>query len=92
MEITIRYFDGCPNWKEAEQRLRTAIAETGADVRLTFEAVETPQDAERLSFRGSPTLLFDGVDPFDDPTAPVGMSLRCTAATSPSGAIQTWLL
>ncbi len=41
---------------------------------LTLQRVETPDEAERLSFRGSPTLLVNGVDPFADPAGPVGLA------------------
>jgi hypothetical protein len=73
--ITLRYFDGCPNWRVAEERLRAALADLGeAGFRLVRERVETPEDAERLSFRGSPTVLIDGRDPF--PGGEVGLSCR----------------
>lgn len=74
-EITLRYFDGCPNWKVAKERIEAALgqlAETGA-VRL--ERVETPQQADELGFRGSPTVLIDGRDPFDA-AGPPGLSCR----------------
>ena len=74
-EITLRYFDGCPNWKVAKERLEAALgqlAETGA-VRL--ERVETPQQADELGFRGSPTVLIDGNDPFHANGRP-GLSCR----------------
>ena len=38
--------------------------------------VTTVEEAERLHFRGSPTILIDGVDPFADPDAPVGSACR----------------
>ena len=52
-----------------------------AAVTTTVERVEvtSPEDAERLSFRGSPTVLVDGLDPFADPSAPVGLSCRVSA-------------
>ncbi len=40
------------------------------------QKVDSLEEAERLSFRGSPTGLIDGEDPFADPTAPVGLSCR----------------
>ena len=49
MEIRLRYFEGCPHWKIAQDRLREALlAEDMADVEPILERVETPQDAERL--------------------------------------------
>lgn len=70
------YFDGCPNWQETDERLREAIAHAGLDVTPSYVKVETAEDAERLSFRGSPTVLVNGVDPFADASAPVGLSCR----------------
>ncbi len=39
-------------------------------------AVTTPEDAELWGFRGSPSVLVDGEDPFACPDAPVGLSCR----------------
>jgi hypothetical protein len=76
--VTLRYFDGCPNWKIADQRTHDALRDTGlADsVSVTYEKVETPEQAERLGFIGSPTILIDGVDPWDPGGGPTGLSCR----------------
>jgi len=29
VDVTLLYFDGCPNWHEAENNLRAAVAELG---------------------------------------------------------------
>lgn len=71
MTITIVYFDGCPSWQIAVARVREV---TGADPAL--ELIESPEDAERRQFRGSPTILVDGVDPFAQGTLPIGMACR----------------
>ncbi len=76
MDVRLLYFDGCPNWRVAEQRLREAVALTGADIDVVLLNVVTSEDAERLSFRGSPTVLINGTDPFAEPEAPVGLSCR----------------
>ena len=73
MEVALLYFDGCPSWREAERRLQAVL---GPDAALTYVHVRTPEDAERLSFRGSPTVLVDGRDPFADEDDPVGLSCR----------------
>ena len=63
--MTLRFFDGCPHWQTADARLREALDLTGhADVAVAHETVETPEDADRLGFIGSPTVLIDGSDPF----------------------------
>lgn len=44
-----------------------------ADVEPIFERLETPEDAERLRFIGSPTILLDGRDPFAGATVAIGL-------------------
>lgn len=75
MDITLLYFDECPNWKVADQRL-AAIAAERPDVVVTRHRVETIEEAERLGFHGSPSVLVDGVDVFAEPGAGVGLSCR----------------
>ena len=82
MEITLQYFDGCPNWMPADRRL-TELISGREDVTLTRELVSTLEQAERVGFRGSPSILIDGVDPFADPDAPVG--LACRVYVTPEG-------
>ncbi|MDF1597085.1 MAG: thioredoxin family protein [Acidimicrobiia bacterium] len=79
MRVTLQYFNGCPNWKETDAHLETLRSE-GFDLILARQLIETPEAAERHRFRGSPTVLIDGVDPFADPDAPVGLSCRVYAA------------
>jgi hypothetical protein len=74
--ITLQYFDGCPNWKQAEKDLKTAIELVGLDMAITYQQVESHGEAERLTFRGSPTILISGNDPFADPDAPIGLACR----------------
>lgn len=87
MRIVLRYFDGCPNWRLADTRLRQALDQIGTVAEVIHEAVETPADAARLEFRGSPSLLVDGRDPFADQAGPVGLSCRLYGtAQGPQGA------
>lgn len=76
MDVELLWFAGCPNWQETEDRLRHALALAGSDADVVLVEVTTAQDAERLRFRGSPTVLVDGRDPFADEAAPVGLSCR----------------
>jgi hypothetical protein len=75
MDVALLYFDDCPNWKVADQRL-AAIAAERPDVVVTRHRVETVEQAELLRFHGSPSILVDGVDVFADPGAGVGLSCR----------------
>ncbi len=75
MVVTLLYFDGRRNRQLAEERLREALARSGrTDVRQERRQVVTP--AEAFAFRGSPTVLVNGRDPFADPDAPVALSCR----------------
>jgi glutaredoxin len=75
MNVSLLYFDDCPNWKVADQRL-TAIAAERRDVVVTRHRVETMEEAERLGFHGSPSILVDGIDVFAAPDAVGGLSCR----------------
>lgn len=76
MEITLQYFDDCPNWKVTDAHLRTLISDHGLDATVSYQLVDTPEAANEQGFRGSPTVLIDGFDPFADRAAPVGLSCR----------------
>lgn len=77
MPIVLLYLDGCPNWRTADTRLRQALAAAGlAKVPISYRRVETPRQAQQLGFRGSPTILIDGHDPFATNEAPAGLSCR----------------
>ncbi len=75
MNVSLLYFDDCPNWKVADQRL-AAIANERPDVVVTRLRVETLEEAERLGFHGSPSILVEGVDIFAKPGDGVGLSCR----------------
>lgn len=78
MTVEIRYFADCPNWvdtRDAVERL------SGRAPRL--RRVETADEAEALGFPGSPTVLIDGVDPWADQAAFVG--LACRVYRTPEG-------
>ena len=84
MEITFQYFDGCPHWQTTHQRLREAIGERD-DVELVMQVVETLEQAEAVGFRGSPTILVDGVDLLAHGAAPVAGTLACRVYATDDG-------
>ncbi len=75
MKITLQYFEGCPNWTLAYERL-IALAEDRPDIVLTRQIIDTAEEAERTGFHGSPSILIDHIDPFAGPGAPVGLACR----------------
>ena len=82
MQITLQYFDGCPNWETTAERLAVIKADR-KDFTVIEQRVETQADAEALDFRGSPTLLIDGTPLFPAPDAPPG--LACRVYLTPDG-------
>ncbi|WP_024286176.1 hypothetical protein [Cellulomonas sp. KRMCY2] len=77
MTITLQYFDGCPSWRVTDARLHEALAAVGRpDTEIEHVLVSTPEEAEAIQFRGSPTVLVDGRDPFADADALVGLACR----------------
>lgn len=75
MDIALLYFDDCPHWKIAAERL-AAIAAERPDLTVSRHLVDTIEEAERVGFHGSPSILVDGVDVFAEPDAGVGLSCR----------------
>lgn len=77
MKITIQYFEGCPHWKLADDRVRHVLQDvSGDDVTVEYQVIDAPETADRLGFHGSPTILVDGRDPFIAGVEQVGMSCR----------------
>lgn len=75
MDIALLYFEDCPNWKVADERL-TVLAAERPGVTVTRRLVNTPAEAEHLGFLGSPSIQVDGVDLFIQPGSAVGLSCR----------------
>lgn len=73
--MTLLYFDDCPNWLETDNHLR-ALAVEHPELVVERRVVETVEDAEATRFHGSPSVIVNGVDPFADTDAPVGLSCR----------------
>ncbi|GAA4363041.1 thioredoxin family protein [Nocardioides caricicola] len=84
MRVELLYFDGCPSWQVTEDRLTQALAALDrTDVVVERRLVETPDQAEELSFVGSPSVRIDGIDPFATGQEQVG--LACRVYATPAG-------
>ena len=77
--IELRFFDSCPNWKVANERLQRALQLEGVETAIAYTKVESPEEAERLDFIGSPTILINGLDPYRPHEAKPGMACRVFA-------------
>ena len=80
MDVALLYFAGCPSWKVADERLR-AIAAERPDITVRHHRVDTVEEAGRVGFHGSPSILVDGVDVF----AGAGVGLSCLLYQTPDG-------
>lgn len=76
MDVALLYFDGCPSHHDTLALLEALLSEAKWDGEIQLVSVDSQEQAEALSFRGSPTVLIDGGDPFLDGDAPVGLSCR----------------
>ncbi len=81
MKVDLLYFDGCPHWRTAAERLATLRSELGFE--LDQVLVTTPEEASRLAFTGSPTIKVDGVDPFASSGDQIGFA--CRTYETPAG-------
>jgi hypothetical protein len=54
----------CPHIGHAVARLSEAFDAAGLSASVRETIVDTPEAAEALGMRGSPTVLFNGRDPF----------------------------
>ena len=84
MDVELLYLDGCPNWQSVNNHLFTLQTEFGFNLRRRL--VSTANEAVRIGFRGSPTILVNGVDPFASGDEPIGLSCRIyTTSAGPAG-------
>jgi hypothetical protein len=86
MNITFLYFEGCPSHDAALERLRQIMAEEGTQAEIEIIKVETDEQAQRLHFVGSPTILIDGRD-IDPPPSEAYPALTCRAYRLEDGRI-----
>lgn len=73
-DVRLLYFPECPHWRVADERLREVADNLG--LTIGYQMVTTSEQADRVSFRGSPTILIDDVDPFAVGDEPIGLSCR----------------
>ena len=86
MTIEIRYFEGCPSFDATREMVERIAREWDAQVVLVD--VERSPDAIADGFRGSPTVLVDGVDIDPDERPADGRDLCCRRFDD-AGAIRT---
>lgn len=76
ISLQIQHFHGCPNSAEMINRVKEAI--NGIEDKIEYQEIliETNELAEKVKFRGSPTVLINGED-FEGREEPKAASLNC---------------
>ena len=69
MRVSFLYYEDCPSYDLALERLREVMDEEGIPGVVEVVKVETEEQARELHFVGSPTIRVDGqdIDPPSDP-------------------------
>jgi len=62
MRIEVLYFEGCPNYLPAVERLRTVLRQEGLPVDVFEIEVKDESVVKALKFFGSPTIRVNGLD------------------------------
>lgn len=62
MKIEVLYFEGCPNYGPAVERLRTVLQEEEVETNISKIEVRDELAAKKLNFLGSPTIRINGLD------------------------------
>lgn len=73
ISVNIQMSPGCGHGQQTVALVREVLDVLAPDASVEIVHVRTIEDAERLGFRGSPTVLVDGVDIEPGPPAGVGL-------------------
>ena len=60
--IEVQYINRCPNSYEMIKRVREAVNQLDIEINFRDVLVRTAEQAQRMKFRGSPTVLINGID------------------------------
>lgn len=60
--IEVQYFDGCPHSDKMIKRVKEAITKLSKKIEYKEVLVNSPDKAAQYKFRGSPTVLINGID------------------------------
>jgi hypothetical protein len=85
LRVRFLYSEDCPSHDEALQRLRRSIDAEGVAADVEIIKVDTDEEAKRLKFIGSPTIIVNGRD-IDQATNPY-YAVTCRAYRLEDGRI-----
>lgn len=73
LAVQVQMSPGCRHGRETLELVRGVLDELAPGAAIEAVHVQTIDDAARLGFRGSPTVLVDGVDIEPGPPGGVGL-------------------
>jgi hypothetical protein len=76
VKVEIQYFEGCPNSDVMIENVKEAIKQINTQIEFETILLDTPEKAEKYKFRGSPTVLINGIDLEGLPEPTIG-NLAC---------------
>ena len=62
VNIGVLFIEGCPGLSFITDYIKEIITEEAVDADIILILIETPEDARRLHFMGSPTVRINGMD------------------------------
>jgi hypothetical protein len=83
LRVELLWWEGCPSTEQALALIREALEAAGLErTEVTMIEVTTDEQARKLGFRGSPTILIEGADVVElaggeDPGAGEPSALSC---------------
>src|SRR5215216_673381 len=85
VRVSFLYYEDCPSYELALERLREVMDEEGIPGEVEVVKVDTEEQARELRFVGSPTIRVDGQD--IDPPSGSRYALTCRAYRLADGRI-----
>jgi hypothetical protein len=73
ISVEVQMSPGCGHGQRTVELVRLVLDALAPDARIEIVTVATLDDAVRLGFRGSPTVLVDGTDIEPGPPGGVGL-------------------
>ncbi len=62
MKIEFFYFEDCPSYKKALKNLKEVLVEKNGGKELEIIRINSPEEAKKYNFQGSPSINIDGKD------------------------------
>jgi hypothetical protein len=87
MKVELFHCEGCPSTPEAKAELEDVLRSHGVDAEIELHEVTTQAEAERLDFRGSPTIKIDGRDVDPSGAGTQRAALACRIYHLPDGRV-----